>query len=175
MKFALLLLITVVLLASATSFNVAVSGGMLWATGPWGNNFDSGMSCELNAVWNILPSLSTGVIVSGIAYNGIDDGRASLNMFNYGILAGYYLRPWGATFNPGIECSFGMNRSSLTNGTGSDPITWDPCWKAGLVWDFSIGGGLRGAIGCDYIQVLAEKQTSESFGMRIRISKEISL
>ncbi len=175
MKFTLLLLTVLVLAASAGSFDIAVSGGILWATGQWGNDFGNGMNCEFTGVWNILSSISTGVTVSGTTYSGGINGRASLNMFNCGIIVGYFLRPWGETFNPGIECSFGMNRSSLTNGTGSDPVTWDPYWKAGLVWDFSIGGGFRGAVGCDYIQVLAETQASESFGIRIGISKEISL
>jgi hypothetical protein len=88
---------------------------------------------------------------------------------------GYFLRPWGNVFNPGIECSFGMCRSSLSNGSGTDPATWDMFWSAGLSWDFSIGAGFRGRVGTDYTSVIAELESGDSFSLLLGFSKEVTL
>jgi hypothetical protein len=87
----------------------------------------------------------------------------------------YYLRPWGDVFNPGIEAGAGMCRSSLSSGDGADPATWDPCWRAGIRWDFLLGAGFRGAIGCDYTGIMAKEKQGDTFGLVFTVSREVSI
>jgi len=96
-------------------------------------------------------------------------------MLTPALTASYYLRPWGNTFNPGLECAFGLCRSSLSNSGGADPVSWDPAWRAGFRWDFSLGGTYRGQVGMDYSSVLADIEQADTFLLLFGFTKEVTL
>jgi hypothetical protein len=141
---------TVAAVCSAIDIDLGAEIGMSYPTGQWGN------------------SLNTGVGSS-------DQGAASLTFFEPQLKAGYYLRPWGNIFNPGVVCAFGLCRSSLSNSGGTDPASWDPFWNVGLRWNFSIGGGFRGEAGGNYSNIMAEMETGDSFSLQLGISREVAL
>lgn len=175
MKHVLALLLTAAWVVSAADLGVAVSVGPSFPIGSWGRNLSTGIDARLIGEWIITPSLRAGAGVQGMAFGSTDGGSASLSMIVPQAVVSWYLRPWGNTFNPGIECAFGFCRSSLSNGNGADPVTWDPAWRAGLRWDFSLGGGFRGRVGADYSSILAEKETADGFGLLVGFGTEVTL
>jgi hypothetical protein len=175
LKHILALLFAVAMVGSAADVGVIISVGPSFPVGQWGRNLSTGIDARLAGEWMITPSLRAGAGVQGMAFGSTDGGSASLTMIIPQATLSWFLRPWGNTFNPGIECAFGLCRSSLSNGTGEDPATWDPAWRAGLRWDFSLGGGFRGRIGADYSSILAEKEQADSFTMLFGFSTEVTL
>jgi hypothetical protein len=125
--------------------------------------------------WKITRSFRAGAGMEATAFGSRYDTDVSLTMLSPHVSAAYYLRPHALVFNPGIEIAGGMNRSSLSSGGGTDPATWDPYWRAGIRWDFSIGAGFRGAVGCDYTGVLASEKSGNTFGLVFTVSKEVSI
>ena len=163
--------------AVCSAIDVGLSGeiGMSYPTGQWGNSLNTGLDAGVSASWIVTRSFRTGLGFSLSVFGSSDQGAASLTFFEPQLKAGYYLRPWGNVFNPGIVCSFGFCRSSLSNSGGTDPSTWDPFWKAGLRWNFSVGSGFRGEVGADYSSIMAEMKTGDSFILQFGISREVTL
>jgi len=138
----------------STDFDLLVSVGPSYSLGGWGDYMGTGI---------------TGRLGFSLKLN------SSLTMLSPHVGAGYYLRPWGDTFNPGVEVAGGFCRSALKSGSGADPVTWDPFWRAGIRWDFRIGAGFRGAVGFDYTSVLASEKSGDTFGLLFTLSREVSL
>lgn len=175
MKRTLILAFTVALAAAALDLDLAANTGLSYPTGKWGSSLNTGLDAGLFASWIATPSLRTGLGVSLGVFGSGDQGAASLTMVRPQVRAAYYLRPWGRVFNPGLVCSFGMCRSSLSNSGGTDPATWDPFWSVGLRWNFSMGGGFRGEVGTDYSSIMAEMQTGDAFLLQFGLSREVAI
>lgn len=175
MKIAIAMAFSVAIVAAAVNVDLALDTGLSYPTGKWGNSLNTGLNAGLYATWLASPSLKAGLGLSVSVFGSGDQGAASMTMVKPQIRAGYYLRPWGNVFNPGLVCSFGMCRSSLSNSGGTDPATWDPFWTVGLRWNFSIGGGFRGEVGSDYSSVMAEMQSGDSFNLQFGVSREVAL
>ena len=175
MKIAIAMALSVAMVAAAVNVDLALDTGLSYPTGKWGNSLNTGLNAGLYAAWLASPSLKAGLGISVSVFGSGDQGAASMTMVRPQIRAGYYLRPWGNVFNPGLVCSFGMCRSSLSNSGGTDPATWDPFWTVGIRWNFSIGGGFRGEVGSDYSSVMAEMQSGDSFNLQIGVSREVAL
>lgn len=175
MKLAMILAFSVALAAAAVNVDLSAGMGLSYPVGKWGNSLNTGVEADLYALWAPTRSLRAGPGLSMSVFGSSDIGTASLTQFKPQLKAGYYLRPWGNVFNPGVVFSFGMCRSSLSNSGGSDPATWDPFWSAGFRWNFSVGGGFRGEAGFDYSSILAEMQSGDSFTLRFGISREVTL
>ena len=175
MKWAIILALAAALSVAALELDIAASTGLAYPTGKWGNSLNTGLDAGLFATWIATPSLRAGLGFSMGVYGSSDQGAASFTMLKPQIKAAYYLRPWGNIFNPGVVCSFGMCRSSLSNSGGTDPATWDPFWTVGLRWNFSIGGGFRGEVGSDYSSVMAEMESGDSFILQFGVSREVEL
>jgi hypothetical protein len=169
---AFLLLSTVV---GALDFDLSVSVGPTYASGGWGDNLSTGVWGRLDFRWMITPSVRAGAGMEASAFGSRYDTDASLTIMSPHLSVAYYLRPGAAVFNPGIEAAGGFARSSLGSGGGTDPATWDPFWRAGVRWDFSIGAGFRGAVGCDYTGIMAEGKSGDMFGLVFAVSREVSL
>ena len=175
MKIAIAMALSVAMVAAAVNVDLALDTGLSYPTGKWGNSLNTGLNAGLYAAWLASPSLKAGLGISVSVFGSGDQGAASMTMVRPQIRAGYYLRPWGNVFNPGLVCSFGMCRSSLSNSGGTDPATWDPFWTVGIRWNFSIGGGFRGEVGSDYSSVMAEMQSGDSFNLQFGVSREVAL
>ena len=175
MKLTLALVLTAALVCTAVDLDLTVSLGPAFSTGQWGRNLGTGIDGRITGAWMITPSLRVGMGIEGQALSSTDGGSASLTMLTPALVTSYYLRPWGNSFNPGVECAFGLCRTSLSNSGGADPVTWDPAWRAGLRWDFSLGGSFRGRIGADYSSVLAEMEQADSFLLLFGFSREVTL
>lgn len=159
----------------STDFDLLVSVGPSYSLGGWGDYMGTGITGRLGFSLKLNPSLRVGTGVEGTAFGSRYDGNSSLTMLSPHVGAGYYLRPWGDTFNPGVEVAGGFCRSALKSGSGADPVTWDPFWRAGIRWDFRIGAGFRGAVGFDYTSVLASEKSGDTFGLLFALSREVSL
>ena len=175
MRYAMILTFAAMIACAAIDIELVATGGPSFPTGQWGNSLSTGVDVGLSASWIVTPSLRVGGLINGNVYGGADQGSATFTLLKPGINVGYYLRPWGSVFNPGIEGGFGICRSSLSNGDGADPVSWDPFWRVGMRWDFSMGAGFRGRTGVDYSSVLGEKETGDSFTLLFGISREVTL
>ena len=175
MKYILALLLAASATVSARGACVTASVGTSLPVGQWGRNLGTGIEGRLACELLITPSLRAGVGLQGAAFGSTDGGSASLTMFVPEVTASWFLRPWGNTFNPGVEAAFGTCRSSLSNGAGEDSVTWDPAWRAGLRWDFSLGGGIRGRVGADYSGILASREQADSFVLLFGFGTEVTL
>lgn len=175
MKYVPALLLAAVMACTAADIGFTASVGPTFPTGQWGRNLSTGIDARLMGEWLITPSLRAGAGVQGMLLGSTDGGSASLTIVTPQVSFAWFLRPWGRVFNPGIECAFGMGRSSLSNGDGHDPITWDPAWRAGLRWDFSMGGGFRGRVGLDYSSIIAEMEQADAFTLLFGFSTEVTI
>jgi len=175
LKTTLILVFTVAMTAAALDLDIAANTGLSYPTGKWGNSLNTGLDGGVYASWIATPSLRAGLGVSFGVFGSGDQGAASLTMVRPQVRAGYYFRPWGRVFNPGLLCSFGMCRSALSNSGGTDPVTWDPFWSVGFRWNFSIGGGFRGEVGTDYSSIMAELQTGDAFLLQLGLSREVAI
>lgn len=175
MKWFIILACSAAAVCSAIDIDFAVGTGLSYPTGQWGNSLNTGVDAGLSASWIVTPSFRTGLGFSFSVFGSSDQGAASLTLLKPHLRAGYYLRPWGKVFNPGVVCAFGFCRSALSNSGGTDPVTWDPFWKAGLRWNFSLGGGFRGEVGGDYSSIMAEIENGDLFTLHFGISREVTL
>jgi hypothetical protein len=175
LKWAIILACSAAAACSAIGIDIAAGAGLSYPTGQWGNSLNTGVDAELSASWIVTPSFRAGLGVSFNVFGSNDQGAASLTFFKPQLKAGYYLRPWGNVFNPGVVCAFGMSRTSLSNSGGTDPATWDPFWKMGLRWNFSVGGGFRGEVGGDFSSILAEMESADVFTLQFCISREVAI
>lgn len=174
MKF---LIPSLVLALSAAGFDLDVgfTASSIFPVGSWGEQIGAGLSARASAQWKPAARIGAGASL-GIGIFGDEyDGDASVFMLSPEITGSFHLRPWGRTFNPGIEAGFGMNRTSMECGGGSDPASWDPFWRAGLRWDFGMGSDFRGAVGFDLASILSQKVSSDSFSILFRLSREVEL
>ncbi|MCK4671156.1 MAG: hypothetical protein KAT47_01350 [Candidatus Aegiribacteria sp.] len=175
MRYAMILIFAAMITCAAIDIELVAKGGPSFPTGQWGNSLSTGVDVGLSVSWVITPSLKVGGGINGSVFGSTDQGSVTLTLIKPGINVGYYLRPWGNVFNPGIECGFGVCRSSLSNDDGADPVSWDPFWRVGMRWDFSMGAGFRGRVGADYSSVLGEIETGDSFILLFGISREVTL
>ncbi|MCD4701042.1 MAG: hypothetical protein K8S24_04205 [Candidatus Aegiribacteria sp.] len=175
MKWAMILVCSAAAACSAIDIDLAAETGLSYPTGQWGSSLNTGADVGLSASWVINPSFRAGLGFSLSVFGSSDQGAASLTLFKPHLKAAYYLRPWGKVFNPGVVCSFGFCRSSLSNSGGTDPASWDPFWKAGLRWNFSLGAGFRGEVGGDYTSIMAEVENGDLFTLHFGISREVTL
>ena len=175
MRSAMLLFLLFSVLAGAMDLDLSVSVGPDYASGGWGDNLSNGILGRIDVCWKITPSFRAGAGMEASVFGSRYDTDASLSMMMPHVSAGYYLRPGATVFNPGIEVAGGLARTSLRSGGGADPASWDPFWRAGIRWDFSIGAGFRGAAGFDYSGIVAESKSGDTFGLVFTVSREVSL
>lgn len=167
----------VILLLAGVAFagiDAGLSVGPVFPVGGWGQFLSTGLDFEAFAGWGVNSRLSAGPGVSVALYGDGGGGDASLTVITPEIRGSFFLRPGARSFNPGVEAAFGYSRSSLSSGGGEDPVTWDPSWRAGLRWDFSLGGGFRGAAGFDFRGILSGIESADGFSMVLRVSKEVA-
>jgi len=143
--------------------------------GGWGENLSSGLSGEVQFNWLVSRKFRAGVGIEGATYGDGSSGNASFSQLKpMGILS-FYLRPQGASFNPGIVAAFGYCRSRLSSGGGVDPASWDPFWRTGLRWNFSLGSPWRAGIGFDLESVMAADKSGDAFKFTFGVSREVQL
>jgi hypothetical protein len=171
----MLLFLLLAAAGSAVDFDLGVSVGPSYPSGGWGDDLGTGIWGRLDFCWKVSPSFRAGAGMEAGVFGSRYDTSASLSMLMPHVAASYYLIPGAKVFNPGIEVAGGLCRSSLSSGGGSDPVTWDPFWRAGVRWNFSMGAGFRGAVGCDYTGILAEQKSGDTFGLVFTVSREVSL
>lgn len=159
----------------AADLDIGLTAGPSFPVGSWGQYIGSGLSARACVQWKPLARIGAGAALGAGIYGDEYEGDASLLMITPEIVSSFHLRPWGRSFNPGIEAGFGMTRSSLRSGGGTDPATWDPSWRAGFRWDFSLGSGYRAAVGFDFAGILGSRGSSDSFGLVFRISRGVQL
>ena len=160
---------------SFLDLEVELSGGPSFPIGSWGQHLSSGFGCSLGATWHPYRILGAGLSVDGELYSSAGREEASLTRLSPMLHVSLFLRPGARSFNPGIVAAFGVTRSKLTSGTGSDPASWDPSWRAGVRWGFSLGGEFRCRVGFDFGSVIAREQAGDYFDLRLGILREVSL
>ena len=175
MRSAMLAFLLLTVAGYAVDFALSVSVGPSYSSGGWGDNLSTGIGGRVDFYWKITPSFRTGAGMEATAFGSRYNTNVSLTMLMPHVCAAYYLRPHARVFNPGIEIAGGMSRSSLHSGGGTDPATWDPFWRAGIRWDFSMGAGFRGAVGFDYAGVMAGEKSGNTFGLVFTVSREVSI
>lgn len=159
----------------AGTLEIGIGGAGITPIGGWGENLSSGLSGELQFNWLFSRKLRAGAGIEAVTYGDGNDGNASFSQLKpMGILS-FYLRPHGASFNPGIVAAFGYCRSRLSSGDGVDPSSWDPFWRAGLRWNFSIGSPWRAGLGFGLESVMAQDKTGDAFRFTFGVSREVQL
>jgi len=153
--------------------DIGLSTGPVFPVGAWGDNIGTGIEARASLAWKPWERVGVGAGITGCLYGDAWDGDASLACIGPEILTDLFLRPHARVFNPGVEAGFGLTRSRMESAGGADPATWDPAWRAGVRWDFSLGGGLRGAVGFDFRGILASGGSADSFGLVFRASREV--
>jgi len=170
---ALLVLLASGALAQPGGIDLGASAGLSYPVGAWGENIGGGLSARGFGLWRASDGLRLGLGADLAVYGDADDGDASLSRFAPQLIAGGLLRPGAASFEPGLEVGLGMARTDLSASGGSDPASWDPFWRAGVRWGFSLGAGLRGGLGLDFSGVLADVESAESFELAFSVSREV--
>jgi hypothetical protein len=163
----------IVLAAGLPPLDVGVSTGPVFPVGNWGETIGTGIEARTSVHWKPWARVGVGAALQADLFGDAWDGDASLSCIGPEISTAFFLRPGARVFNPGIEAAFGLTRSQLQSGGGTDPASWDPSWRAGLRWDFSLGMGLRGAAGFDFRGILASGESADSFGLVFRVSREV--
>jgi hypothetical protein len=171
-RFALALLAAVCAAAPAKT-TAGLATGPVFPVGSWGDSFGSGLEFQAFARWMFSERFGAGPGLSMVLYGDEYDGDASLDVLTPEISAAFHLRPGARSFSPGIEVGLGYSRSSLESGGGSDPVTWDPSWRAGIRWEFGMGAGFRGAAGFDFKGIVAREETADGFALVFRVSREV--
>jgi hypothetical protein len=161
------------LVAGLLPLDVGVSTGPVFPVGGWGDNIGTGVEARASVHWKPWQRVGVGAALAADLYGDAYDGDASLACISPEVSSAFFLRPHARVFNPGIEAGIGFSRSRLQSAGGSDPATWDPSWRAGIRWDFSLGSGFRGAIGFDFRGILASGGSADSFGLVFRASREV--
>jgi hypothetical protein len=159
--------------AEPGAIDVGGSAGLSYPVGAWGDNIGGGLSARGFALWRVSEGLGAGLGADLAVYGDAEDGDASLTRLAPQLIARGVLRPGAASFEPGLEVGLGMARTGLSASGGSDPASWDPFWRAGIRWGFSLGAGLRGGLGFDFSGVLADVESAESFELCFSVSREV--
>jgi len=168
-------LLFLVMAASALDLDISAYTGLSYPTGKWGEGLNDGLDAGMAVSWKVDDFFRAGLGLSAGVFGSSDMGAASFTTVRPHLKVGYYLRPWGNVFNPGLTGSLGICRSSLTNGGGADPVTWDFFWSAGLRWNFGLGGGFRGEVGPDFSSIVAEMRNGDSFTLLFGVSREVAI
>lgn len=159
--------------AAPAGITAGISAGPVFPAGGWGDNIGSGLDLQVFGRWMSDGRFGAGPGLSLAMYGDEYDGDASLTVLTPELSAAYHLRPGAASFSPGLEAGIGYSRSELEAGNGSDPVSWDPSWRAGFRWEFGMGAGFRGAAGFDFRGVLAEGESGDAFALVFRVSREV--
>lgn len=168
-------LLLLVALAAQADLDAGMSAGVAFPVGQWGRQFGTGLDLGAHARWRLTRGIGAGLGLSAQVYGDAYDGDASLLVLAPSVSTALHLRPGARSFNPGLEASFGLARSVMTNAGGEDPATWDPFWRAGFRWDFGMGPGWRGAVGFDFSGVMGEGESADCFELVMRISRGVEL
>lgn len=161
--------------AAAGTVNLTVEGAGLTALGGWGKYLSNGLSGSVQAKWLFSRKFQAGLGLEGVVFgDGYSEDASLLQLKPMGILS-FYFRPRGRSFNPGIVAAFGYCRSRLSSGEGVDPVSWDPFWRAGVRWNFSLGEPWRAGIGFDLESVLSSEKNGDAFKFTFGVSREVSL
>jgi hypothetical protein len=163
----------IVLVAGLPPLDIGISTGPVFPVGNWGETIGTGIEARASVHWKPWARVGVGAALQADLFGDAWDGDASLSCIGPEISTALFLRPGARVFNPGIEAAFGLTRSQLQSGGGTDPASWDPSWRAGLRWDFSLGMGFRGAAGFDFRGILASGESADSFGLVFRVSREV--
>lgn len=162
-------------LAAAANLEIEVGGAGLTPIGGWGDDLSDGLAGEIQVNWLLSRKFRIGAGCEGAIYSDGYDGNASFSQLKPMGIVSFYLRPHGAAFNPGIVAAFGYCRSRLSSGGGVDPASWDPFWRAGLRWNFSLGSPWRAGLGFDLESVMAGETSGDAFRMAFGVSREVRL
>lgn len=166
-------LLAVLCAASAAAVTAGLSLGPVFPVGSWGDNIGSGLDLRAYGRWMFSDAFGAGPGLALTMHGDAYDGDASLSVLTPEISAAYHLRPGAGSFSPGLEVGAGYSRSRLEAGGGSDPVTWDPFWRAGVRWEFGLGSGLRGAVGFDFRGIMAREESGDGFALVFRVSREV--
>lgn len=161
--------------SAAGTIDIVIEGAGVTPIGGWGENLSSGLAGGIQFNWLVSRKFRAGAGIEGTTFGDGNSGNASFSQLKpMGILS-FYLRPQGASFNPGVVAAFGYCRSRLSSGDGIDPSSWDPFWRAGLRWNFSLGSPWRAGLGFDLESVTASEKTGDAFRFSFGVSREVQL
>ncbi len=169
----LMLVISAVVMAG--TIDVAVESASITPIGGWGKNLSNGLAGGLYGSWLFSPKFRAGLAIEGSVFGDGNQGSASFTQIKPMATVSFYMRPHGRIFNPGFVMAFGYNRSRLSSGDGVDPVSWDPFWRAGIRWNFSLGSPWRAGLGLDLEGVMASEKSGDAFRLTFGVSREIQL
>ncbi|MCK5841806.1 MAG: hypothetical protein KAH31_06550 [Candidatus Sabulitectum sp.] len=172
---ATILTLTVVATVMAGTVNFVYEGAGITSIGGWGENLSNGLAGGLYGNWLFSDKFRTGLGIEGAVFGHASQGSVSFTQLKPMGNASFYLRPHGAVFNPGIVVAFGYCRSQLSSGDGTDPVSWDPFWRAGIRWNFSLGSPWRAGLGFDLESVMASEKAGDAFRLTFGVSREVQL
>lgn len=161
--------------AFAGNLDLSLEMGTSTPIGGWGTNLSAGLGAGVQATWLVSSKLRTGIGAEGMLFSDGNSGRASFQQFKPMAVVSFYLRPHGRSFNPGLTAAFGYCRSRLSSHDGIDPASWDPFWRAGVRWNFSIGEPWRAGLGFDLESVMAQELSGDALKFVFGISREVGL
>lgn len=173
--FKIIILAVLVAVSSGGTVDIVLEGAVVSPIGGWGTNLSSGLAGGIQANWLLSKKFRAGAGIEGVTFGDGNNGDASFSQVKPMGLFSFYLRPHGDTFNPGIVAAFGYCRSRLSSGGGTDPASWDPFWRAGLRWNFSLGQPWRAGLGFDLESVLSSDKTGDAFRLTFGVSREVRL
>ena len=172
---AMILILIVAATVMAGTMNFVFEGAGVTPIGGWGENLSSGLSGGLYGNWFFSSKLRAGLGLEGAVFGDANQGSASFTQLKPMGNFSFYARPHGATFNPGIVVGFGYCMSRLSSGGGIDTESWDPFWRAGIRWNFSLGSPWRAGLGFDLEGVIAPEKSGDAFRLTFGISREVQL
>jgi hypothetical protein len=169
------LAVTLATAVYAGTVDVVFEGAGISPVGGWGNTLSSGLAGGIQLNWLFSSKFRGGIGIEGATFGDGNSGSASFSHLKpMGILS-FYLRPNGASFNPGVVAAFGYCRSRLSSEGGIDPASWDPFWRAGIRWNFSLGSPWRAGLGFDLESVIASEKSGDAFRFTFGVSREVQL
>ena len=175
MRWNVILVLVALSFTQATTLEIEISGGPEYSVGSWGQYFGTGISFGGCALWKASQKLGAGLALDGNIYSSNGSSDASLSILSTEAVCSFFLRPGARSFNPGLIVAIGLSKSVLSSGSGTDPATWDPSWRAGFRWGFNIGAGFRGRFGFDFGSIISSESTGDYFGIRLGVLREVEL
>ncbi|MCK5130632.1 MAG: hypothetical protein KAR40_00590 [Candidatus Sabulitectum sp.] len=172
---ATILMLAVVATVMAGTVNFVFEGAGITPIGGWGENLSSGLAGGLYGNWLFSPKFRAGLGIEGTVFGDANQGSASFTQMKPMGNVSLFLRPHGAVFNPGLVMGFGYCRSRLSSGGGIDPVSWDPFWRAGIRWNFSLGSPWRAGLGLDLEGIMASGKSGDAFRLTFGVSREVQL
>lgn len=170
-----ILILAVATAAMAGTVNFIFEGAGITPIGGWGEYLSNGLAGGLHGNWLFSQKFRAGVGIEGAVFGDANQGSASFTQLKPMGTASFFLRPHGATFNPGVVVGFGYCRSQLSSGGGKDPASWDPFWRAGIRWNFSLGSPWRAGLGLDLEGIMASEKSGDAFRLTFGVSREVQL